>query len=216
MQTNYQSEWQNKRVDFILSKYSPSYFSGKRVLELAPYNGYIGARLQQLGAIVHCIEGRQSNTDNIKAVYPELSVECANLDTPHWIWGKWDIIVNFGLLYHLELFHRDHLINCCNNCNLMLLESVIFDSDKPELYMHKENGADQSLTLMGGYPSTSFVENVFKELDVSFEKICDPALNAGLHHYNWVDTNSRSWEGSGETGYNNHARRFWIVKCKEE
>ena len=73
-----------------------------------------------------------------------LNVEQADLDTDIWKWGKWDIIINFGLYYHLEKYHKEHLINCINNCDLMFFETVVFDSKNPEIFINKEKGKDQS------------------------------------------------------------------------
>jgi len=97
IQTRYCPNWQRARINFILSKYPTEFFKGKRVLELGAYNGYIGARFSELGAEVHSVEGRIENVVNIQRTYPELVVTCADLDTPNWEWGKYDIIINFGL-----------------------------------------------------------------------------------------------------------------------
>ena len=201
--TSYHPDWQVNRINFILSKYPADFFKGKRILELGAYNGYIGAYFSALGAEVHCVEGRHENVDNIKKDYPNVTVECADLDTSFWNFGKWDIIINFGLVYHLEKFHKEHLINCINNCDLMFFESVIYDSFKPELYFRNENGDDQSLTNKGGTPSTSYVENIFKESGKDYTKYSDLSLNNWEHKYNWPNT--------GFKVFNQFWRRFWIV-----
>jgi predicted RNA methylase len=202
--TIYHPDWQVNRINFILSKYPADFFKGKRILELGAYNGYIGAYFSALGAEVHCVEGRQENVDRIKKDYPNVTVECTDLDTSFWNFGKWDIIINFGLVYHLEKFHKEHLINCINNCDLMFFESVIYDSFKPEIYFRNEAGDDQSLTNMGGTPSTSYIENIFNEVGVNYTKYSDSSLNNWEHKYNWPDT--------GFKMFNQFWRRFWIVK----
>jgi 2-polyprenyl-3-methyl-5-hydroxy-6-metoxy-1,4-benzoquinol methylase len=203
-ETNYHPDWQKNRIKFILSKYPIDFFKGKRILELGAFNGYIGAYFESIGANVHCVEGRQSNVDRIKNDYPNVTVECANLDTKDWSWGHYDIIINFGLYYHLENFHREHLQNCINNCDLMFFETVIHDSFDSEIFFRHEYGDDQSLTPIGGNPSTSYVENIFKENSIKYEKFCDSALNGAPHKYDWIDTNSKIHDG--------HNRRFWIVQ----
>lgn len=201
--TTYHPDWQVNRINFILSKYPADFFKGKRILELGAYNGYIGAYFSALGAEVHCVEGRKENVDNIKKDYPNVTVECADLDTSFWNFGKWDIIINFGLMYHLEKFHKEHLINCIENCDLMFFESVIYDSFKPEVYFRNEDGDDQSLSNTGGTPSTSYVENIFNEVGVNYIKYSDSSLNNWEHKYNWPDT--------GFKMFNQFWRRFWIV-----
>jgi hypothetical protein len=217
--TIYHSDWQINRINFILSKYEKEFFKGKKILELGAHNGYIGAYFSALGAVVHCVEGRPENVENIKIDYPEVTVEVANLDSTEWEWGKYDIIINFGLYYHLENFHREHLINCINNCDLMFFESVIYDSFEPEIYFRTESGIDQSLSPVGGTPSTSFVENIFNEMQCKYKKYSDSSLNSlasfgnnnfqnkYTHRYNWLDNNSKI--------YNEWSRRFWIVNCKK-
>lgn len=209
--SEYYPEWQHHRINLILSKYPKEFFKGKRILELGPYNGFIGASFAELGAEVHCVEGRYDNVDSIKKNYPQVSVEWGNLDIPTWPYGKWDIIINFGLYYHLENFHNEHLVNCIDNCDLMFFESVIYNSMDSEIYFRNENGdysttSDQSVSLLGGSPSTSYVENIFKEQNVNFVKYTTDKLNGNGHTYNWSDTTI-----AAEKMYNSHYRRFWIV-----
>jgi hypothetical protein len=207
--TTYWPTWQNARIDYILSLYGKEFFKQKRILELGAYNGYIGAYFQSIGAEIHCLEGRYENVENIKKDYPQLKVDCTDLDTSEWKWGKYDIIINFGLFYHLEKFHKEHLINCINNCDLMFFETVVYDSNKSEIYFRHEFNdkfLDQSLSEIGGTPSTRFVEDIFENNNTNYTKISDSKLNGGPHKYDWVDTNSNKLDP--------HARRFWIVNTK--
>jgi hypothetical protein len=203
-ESNYHPLWQTNRINFILNKYGIDFFKGKTILELAPFNGYIGHRFANLGATVHCVEGREDLVQTIKKEFTNISVQKGNLDTPEWSWGSWDIIINFGLYYHLEKYHTEHLINCLRNCKLMFFESVVFDSNESEIHFRKEVGADQSLSEIGGTPSTSYVENIFKEQNVKFTKYSPSELNGNGHHYDWVDKNSKVLD--------EWARRFWIVE----
>jgi hypothetical protein len=202
--TTYHADWQINRINFILSKYPKEFFKGKRILEVGAYNGYIGAYFNALGAEVHCLEGRIENVINIKNDYPNITAEVADLDSPDWNWGHYDIIINFGLYYHLEKFHKEHLQNCINNSDLMFFETVIYDSSEPEIYFRNEMGDDQSLTSIGGTPSTSYVESIIKETNSGYKKYTDPFLNNFEHKYDWPDT--------GFKVFNQFHRRFWIVQ----
>jgi len=202
-ETTYWPDWQKARIDYIISIYGKDFFRGKRILELGSFNGYIGAFFQNLGADVLSLEGRESNVENIKKDYPKLKYQVANLDTNQWIWGEWDIIINFGLFYHLHNFHKEHLINCISNCKLMFFETVVYDSFSNEIFYRNENGKDQSLTNIGGNPTTEFVEYIFKNNNVNYTKITDSKLNGGPHKYDWIDRNTKQLDL--------HARRFWIV-----
>jgi hypothetical protein len=207
--TKYHADWQVNRINFIKNLYPTDFFKGKRILELGSFNGFIGASFNELGAEVHCIEGRSENVKNILRDYPQLTAEVGNLDISDWNWGKWDIIINFGLIYHLEFYHKEHLKNCIENCDLMFLESVIYNSPDSEIYFRDEANiptiGDQSLSELGGTPSTSYVEDILTECNTKFVKYTDSALNGNGHHYDWDDTLEKS--------YHDRARRFWIVDC---
>lgn len=206
-QSNYHSEWQNARIKYLIDTYGVDFFKNKTILELGSCNGYIGNYFREVcGAKVFSVEGRAENAKSIQEDYPQLPILTYNLDTPDWVFAKFDIIINFGLLYHLENHHKQHLTNCIKNCKIMFLESVIFDSDYNEIYIRNEVGFDQSLTLHAGVPSTSFIENIFVENNCKFEKIVDGRLNGGGHVYDWTDSNSRLDI--------NYIRRFWIVNCE--
>lgn len=203
-QTEYHSNWQNNRVKFLIERYGIEFFKGKSILELGSHNGYIGNYFREIcGSNVFSVEGRAENVKKISENYPELPVITYDLDTPNWPFAKFDIIINFGLLYHLHNHHNAHLVNCIKNCKMMFLETVIFDSDGSEIFFRREDGVDQSLSCYGGTPSTSFVENVFNEQKCKFEKIVDGRLNGDIHTYDWPDLNSKI--------YRDNTRRFWIV-----
>ena len=219
--SEYYPEWQENRIKFILSKFPESFFKGKRILELGAYNGYIGARFMEMGADVLCVEGRPENATNIRTNYPYLDVVCADLDTADWQFGKWDIIMNFGLFYHLQNRHEEHMHNCLIHCDWLFFESVIYDSDEPELYVRHEEGRDQSITDVGGTPSTSYVENLFKREGISegisegvndgvndgvFQQYRSNLLNGNGHHYDWKPGNWKRLDV--------FARRFWVVDCR--
>jgi hypothetical protein len=200
----YHTNWQNARLNFILSKYPKDFFRGKRILELGACNAYFSAIFKSLGAEVLAVEGRPDNIQKIKEYYPDVDVVLSDLDTDAWQWGKWDIIINFGLYYHLEKHHKIHLENCLDNCELMFFESVIYDSNKSEIYFRDEVGYDQSLSDCGGSPTTSYVENIFKNKNRNYEIFKTEELNGDGHFYNWVDT--------GNNIFHQNQRRFWIVK----
>jgi len=214
----YHPNWQRNRVDFIINQCIPSrdyphslsslrdndsFLIGREILELGSFNGNIGAQFYFMGANVTCVEGRKENVEVIKKCHPYLNVIHADLDTPEWDLGKYDIIINFGLFYHLEKFHKEHLTNCINNSDIMYFESVVYDSFKSELIFRDEQGSDQSLSNKGGTPTTSYIENIFKDNECKFIKYSSASLNSEQHHYNWMD--------SGNKSFDQYARRFWVV-----
>ena len=208
MHDGYHLIWQNNRINFILNLFGKDFFKNKKVLELAPFNGYVGYQFSQLGAQVHGVEGRLENVEYIKTHYPNIKIEQGDLDCLDWKWGKWDIIINFGLYYHLEKYHYEHLVNCIKNCDLMFFETVVFDSNEDELFFRDEAGIDQSLTNKGGNPSTLYIENILSRQNVEFKKYCSAELNGNSHHYDWSDLNSKQLDP--------WARRFWVINALVE
>jgi 2-polyprenyl-3-methyl-5-hydroxy-6-metoxy-1,4-benzoquinol methylase len=202
--TDYHPEWQLSRMNFLVNLYGKSYFKGKRILELGSQNGFFSAAFHSLGSEVLCVEGREDIIEEIRNRFPQLKVIQSDLDTKDWIFGKWDIIINFGLFYHLENFHKEHLINCIQNSNTMFFETVIFDSKENKIFFRRENGKDQSLTDIGGSPTEKYVQDIFEENSIGYQMYSDESLNGGSHKYDWKST--------GNENFNQFYRRFWITK----
>jgi len=196
--------WQKTRIEFLKSYQMVKSWKNKTVLELGAFNGVIGNALYEMGARVTCVEGRQENLKYIELGYPHLKLIHADCDSNRWEFGKFDVIVNFGLLYHLQHYHGVFLRNCIANCNYMFLELVIFDHPEPKIYLRDEVGCSQSLSGKGGTPSTSWVENILMECNTKFTKHNDRKLNWSWHTYDWKDKNA---------GFNAYARRLWTVDC---
>lgn len=207
MTENYHYGWQENRLKFILNTLGSEFCNNKTLLELAPFNAYFGNEFQKLGADVTCIEGRQELVDNIQKEFPKLKIICANLDTDEWSYGHFDIIVNFGLFYHLEFHHKKHLQNCLNNCDLLFFETITHDRSESQLVFREENPSviDQGLSNRSGTPTTSYIEDIFRESNAKFTKYTNKELDGGAHSYSWED---------GSLDPNKIAlyeRRFWIV-----
>jgi len=204
--SNYNREWQENRIRFILSLYDESFFKGKKILELGAFNGDIGNYFTKIGSDVTCVEGLYSNYKLMCEKYPNIkSINC-NLDTEEWKFGKFDIIINFGLFYHLEKNHNKHLKNCLDNCDLLFFESVILDSSDSKLHFRNESGVDQSLSEVGGTPTSQYVEDIFIESNVKYKRYDDIILDSSPHNYSWLEEDSNIFDG--------YKRRFWKVNRK--
>lgn len=228
IRSSYNPDWTINRINYIHKFYPAEFFSGKTILEIGCNFADIGAYFHSIGAKVTSVEGRKDNAKIAKKLYPEQTIVVADLDTLDWQWGKFDVIINFGLFYHLEKHHREHLINCIDNSDLLFFETVVVDDEQPLLVFRDEQGDDQSLTDRAGVPTTSFVENIFLEKAVTFEKHTSIELNSHatahsikqeasaefdktvntsdktFHIYDWIDTNSKVLDI--------YKRRFWFVK----
>lgn len=206
---NYQHhpEWQISRLTYIRQTFGDDYFKNKTLLELGSYNGSIGNVFHELGSKVTCLEGRQENVDEINKEFPHLDAKVFNSDTPEWPLGQFDIIVNWGLFYHLENYHKECLVNCVNNCSTLFFETCVYDKTTSELVYNEEFGNTQSITNKAKIPTTNWVENVLLEQNVTWKKVLDNRLNGGGHCYDWTD-------GSYGNNYTGLSRRFWIINGK--
>jgi hypothetical protein len=204
---NYHRQWQDNRLEFILSLYNKDWWKDKRVLELGSYNGKMGEAFRQLGAEVTVVDGRHENIVAIRNTYPDLYTIQMDLDTDKWLYlyGKADVILNQGLIYHLTTYHRQHLLNCITNCKVMFLDSVVYDSTDPVIYYRKEEGDDQSLSGIGGTPSARWVEDILNETKCKWRRVDSPQLGDGNMVYDWLSTGDKPQ-------FNQFLRRFWIIE----
>ena len=236
--SNYNKEWQENRIKFILSLYDESFFKGKKILELGAFHGDIGNYFSKLGADVTCVEGLYGNYKVICEKYPHIKSLNLNLDTDEWEFGEFDIIINFGLFYHLENHHEEHLKNCLNNCDLLFFESVILDSNDSKIYFREESGIDQSLSEVGGTPSAKYVENIFIDSNFKYQRFdyveldgvgaSPPADKPPLFKEHqkdlWVKSGTLkiqrynphiySWLEENSDIFDGYKRRFWVANKK--
>jgi hypothetical protein len=210
---DYLPDWQKNRVDFAVNHLGKDFFKGKTLLELGPYNGAIGLKFQELGAKVTLCEGREANSERIRNT-TNLEVITQNLDTEEWNLGKFDIIVNWGLFYHLEFHYEKHLINCLENCDVLFFETEVWNSlvdgvivNKPPTDFKGDYG-DQSISINEIKPSRIFIENIFNRYpEFISERFDSSLLNGNGHVYNWYE--------SGDGNYIPQHRRYWICQKKK-
>ena len=193
--------WRNSRISTIKKYISPDYFKSKTLLELGCGYADIGNTFYELGAIVTSGDARIEHLDIVKIKYPHikrLHIDCDNDD----IKEKYDIILHWGLLYHLNEIEI-HLEKISKKCDILLLETEVSDSDNKEFYIPiDENGYDQAFNGKGVRPSPYYVENILEKNGFQFKLIKDPMLNSYFHCYDWDISNSKTCRAG--------LRRFWI------
>lgn len=199
--SDHYDNWRCSRLNGLKKYMSPDYFSSKSLLELGCGYADIGNMFSQIGAVVTSSDVRKEHLDVVKQKYPHINtvlIDANNL----MIEEKYDIILHWGLLYHLSEI-ENHLKEVSNKCNVLLLETEVSDSDSDNFYIiTREEGYDQAFNNRGIRPSPSYVEKVLDENGFQFKMIKDPILNSGFHSYDWDIKNSHTW-ASG-------LRRFWI------
>jgi SAM-dependent methyltransferase len=202
--------WRNSRISTIKKVLTPNFFKNKKILEVGcGYADISNSLIQEFenvtitaseGRIEHLqeMERRQSRgilSNKIKLLHHDS-------DKP---WkpenGEFDIIIHWGLLYHLE-DPKSHLTDILKYTKCIILETEVCDSDEPVCQNLSETGYDQALNGKGSRPSAVYVENILRENNFSFERLDIPELNYDYHKYDWEAKN----DGACFSGM----RRFWV------
>ena len=179
----------------------PDYFKSKTMLELGCGHADIGNMFYELGGIVTSSDVRKEHLEIANQKYPNIKTLLIDGDNDS-IDEKYDIIVHWGLLYHLNEIEI-HLEKVSQKCDVLLLETEVSDSDDNRFFQStNENGYDQAYNTKGIRPSPSYVEYLLEKNGFQFKLVKDPILNSGCHCYDWDITNSKDWKHG--------LRRFWI------
>jgi len=199
---NHYNEWRISRMNGVKKYISYKYFESKTLLELGCGHADIGNMFYNLGTKVTCSDARNEHLEIVKNKYPHIKTLLIDGDNDN-IEDKYDIILHWGLLYHLKEIEI-HLEKVSQKCDVLLLETEVSDSDDKEFYIStNENGTyDQAFNDKGIRPSQFYVENVLEKNGFQFKLIKDPILNTNCHHYDWEITNTNTWRHG--------LRRFWI------
>jgi len=117
--------------------------------------GYFSQVMAVNGLQVTAVDGRQENVDEARKRYPEIPFFCFDVqDASVKSLGKFDFVLCFGLLYHLEnpLMAIRHLQ--AMTARIMVAESVIYPGDEPIMALVDEQSyVDQGLNHIAFYPT---------------------------------------------------------------
>ncbi len=117
--------------------------------------GFFSQTLFDCGLHVCGFDGRTENVNEARRRFPHIPFECADVQDPAVLeLGKFDLVLCFGLLYHLEnpLLAIRNLRGLTEKC--LLLESMCVPDEKPSMLLREEpREDDQSLTDVAYYPS---------------------------------------------------------------
>ena len=205
------------RTAALFEAIDPRSFSGKTVLEVGCGHGHLGEELVKLGARVTSIDGRPENIQALRRKFADRPAFTCDLNTSALEqFGPVDIVLAFGLLYHLSAPGR-FLASCSRISNVLLLETMVLDSWEPEIVWVEDHiSISQALDRRGCRPSPAWVEqHVRSNGFVHIVDISSAKANwneAGDHTaYDWEATGRGTW--MSEDGMT--LRKMWIASKHE-
>ena len=154
------------RLDIMTSYFGGEYwYKDKNILELGCGHGHVGKKLMDLGANVTFAEGRCEWEEKIREVAGKnIEFICLDNDQQWNLERKFDLIVHWGLHYHLQNWERDLSISAFH-ADYISLEGNIVGGDDPEVItIRKESGPDQAIHGSGVYPTRSGMEKHLETL----------------------------------------------------
>ena len=95
-------DWRTSRMNGVKKYILPSYFKSKTLLEVGCGHADVGNMFYELGADVTSSDVRKEHLDTVTHKYPHIKTLLIDGDNNS-IKDKYDIIVHWGLLYHLHL-----------------------------------------------------------------------------------------------------------------
>ena len=205
-------DWQKKRRQLLfreLDNFSAHTHTPFSVLEVGSGNGFFGTQIatRYPQATVFITDARVEHIEaiEIKAANTNKFVLDAREVNRY---PKADIILHFGLLYHLDdpIAHLKKLRE--KPWKLLLLETEVVNLKGKTILYLEERGYDQSVSLIGGRPTAKAVEAIFSNwLKFQVKRFDETILNSGIHTYDWVPQNTKvSWKHG--------LRRVWAISKK--
>lgn len=206
-------EWIARRINKILSVYNIEFFKGKRILILGDGIGIVGSFFASLDSDVLALENRKFNINFIKLRTKNIKnyeVKEFNLNKDFTKFGKFDIIINWGLIE--EVSNVNNVLKCCAEMSdLIFLETCVADNSQESFIssksvLKKVNASDVGIEGEDYVRvSEKYIEEFFKKKGFSFTKYLDSDLNSTINIYDWKNKNDNS------ISYK-HKRRFWIIE----
>src|SRR6266404_4577737 len=115
--------------------------------------GFFAQILQEAGLEVHAFDGRTENVEQARTRFPGISFAQGDVENPEIRkLGEFDLVLCFGLLYHLENpFSAIRNLRAVTRKGL-LLESMCFPDEEPWMLLREESSLeDQSLWTLAFY-----------------------------------------------------------------
>lgn len=183
-------EWRARRIALVTKLYGKENLVGKTLLELGGGLGHVANTFSELGCIVTMAEGRADNIKMAKELHPNLN--CIQIDQDlEWSLGRtFDIIIHWGVLYHLDHWEFDLLsvAEHMHEDSVLFIEAAVLRGTNPDHEIKtKENEKywDTALNSIGTRATANRIEEVFKTIGLEFTRYDTHDLNVSFHTYSW-------------------------------
>jgi len=167
------------RLRNLFHHVAPQTLRGRSVLETGCGTGEIGEEFVRLGCQVVSVDAVPQYVAELKRNYPNREAHVMDLDnwdpTPL---GKFDIVVCFGLLYHL-CRPTAFLAACARIAGDIFLETQVCDSEELSCYLVSEKGADQAFSPLGCRPTPGWIRLIMNHFGFEVRDISSPLANWG-------------------------------------
>ena len=197
-------DWRFRRVRLLIEHYGAEWFKGKKILEIGCGHGDIGITLMALGADVYFLEGRLKHLEVLRSRYPVIPLNRLihhNLNERMIGFPEFDLILNLGVLYHLEEW-KMNIRDCAHYSSLLVVETEVSTAKKDLLIDEDPNIYDWAINGKGARPSSDSIANEIAANGYTLTQYTGSDLNSSFHRYDWKETH--------ETEFIPGLRRLWF------
>jgi SAM-dependent methyltransferase len=180
-----------------------------QILEVGAGLGHLGDAFAHLGFDVTSTDGRAEHVEAMKSRGRKAFVLDLD-DMAAETLGEFDLILAFGVLYHLA-HPEEFLLKCGEKAQVLLLETAVCDSSDPVIQWVSEakgwRGKDQALRGRGCRPSPAWVERVCHAAGFNAVRdISNPIGNWVIGSFDWDSRNNGEWRRDGV-----NLRKMWVA-----
>jgi SAM-dependent methyltransferase len=209
-EARYYRESQLTRLANLFAHVDLEPWRGMRILEVGGGLGHLGDAFVQLGFDVTSTDGRPEHVEAMKARGRQafvLDLDSTGVDEV----GDFDVVLAFGVLYHLaepEQFLR----SCGKRAQVLLLETAVCDAADSVIHWVSEargwRGTDQALSGQGCRPSPAWVEEVCRDAGfTSVRDVSSPLANWEVGTFDWAPRNTGEWRRDDI-----NLRKMWVCE----
>ena len=132
---------------------------GRSVIDVGCGIGRLSEFFVSRGCDVLCVDGREDNIAQLRALYPERKAAVLDVETDELVGqGSFDVVFCYGLLYHLAdpLAFLRRAATICRE--LLIVETCITDSEERVLFLVDDpDDPTMSLSRVASRPSPAYV-----------------------------------------------------------